>query len=811
MRPIRSFLVLALACAGVASAQTPPVAPQARPPLGASIAVDALGGLPSNANLFPLLDTLIPEIITDRIDTGGVSTGAAARVGARGSTWTQTLFRIGDVEITDPSGTGAPLMIPGVEQWERVDVTTGMMPIDVSAPGVAVSLVPRLPASSWMRTFQFLAAPPALTAGEVAAPPATITRLSSWVNSDFFLSGPLVRDRLAMLASVTWTRAARFERDGQDSIDATLSSAFLNFVSTPTKADQVRLTGWMQRARDAAPHRVEFGQPGAGQRNNGLHLQTAWRRMLPDAKTGVRAFGGVTGGTRTTDLRAPRAIIVDSVTAAPIPNLLHPDTGTERTWSLGARLDRPFATASGKWHTLLAGIDLSRGSSNARPFFDGRVGELVNGIPARVWDFTVPATESSRRSSMFTMFVGDTAAISSKVTINGGLRFEAVGGSSDAGATPVSWRNLLPRAGVRWAMLDTWDVSTFFQYGQYGHRLPLGDLAYGDPTAPTAAMYRWDAATTELPPTGVVGPLVQRWGPGTGGNVSFSSIDPALKRPVMHEAAIGFDAHPRPWAFVRLSGIARRENDLVGVVNIGAPASSYSVIGVPDPGVDIVGSQDDQILLFYNRSPETYGADRYLLTNPEDTETVFLGTEIVGQARVRNTLFIGGFTAGRSDAMAANRGFKAIENDAGLLGDVFINPNSRTNAKGRVFTERGYTFKVAGSRSFARDITFGMIARYQDGQHFARLVVLEGLNQGAEYVRAFPNGKTRFTFSMTVDARLQKSFTIGTYRLVALIDAYNLFNQSLQIEEHAVSGPASRQTSAGQPPRVVQIGARVAF
>jgi hypothetical protein len=89
---------------------------------------------------------------------------------------------------------------------------------------------------------------------------------------------------------------------------------------------------------------------------------------------------------------------------------------------------------------------------------------------------------------------------------------------------------------------------------------------------------------------------------------------------------------------------------------------------------------------------------------------------------------------------------------------------------------------------------------------------MQGLNQGAEAVRAFRNGRTRFTFSMTVDARLQRSFRLGSRRQVtAIIDAYNLFNQALEVEEFSVTGATSRLTSAVQPPRVVQIGARIAF
>ena len=122
----------------MASAQLPE-----RPPLGSAITIDALGMLPAPGNLFSLLDTAVPDVIADRIDTGGLSAGGPARVGAHGSTWTQTLFTLGDVDITDPNGSGTPLLLPGVDMWDRVDVATGLMPIDRSAPGLAITLTPR--------------------------------------------------------------------------------------------------------------------------------------------------------------------------------------------------------------------------------------------------------------------------------------------------------------------------------------------------------------------------------------------------------------------------------------------------------------------------------------------------------------------------------------------------------------------------------------------------------------------------------------------------------------------------------------------
>src|SRR6185369_16225123 len=112
------------ALAQPALAQTPAAFPE-RPPLGAEITVSPLGDLPSSDNLFALLDTIVPDVIADRIEDGGTAAGAPSRVGAHGSSWTQTVYRIGDADITNPNLTGQPLLMPGVDVWDHVAVATG--------------------------------------------------------------------------------------------------------------------------------------------------------------------------------------------------------------------------------------------------------------------------------------------------------------------------------------------------------------------------------------------------------------------------------------------------------------------------------------------------------------------------------------------------------------------------------------------------------------------------------------------------------------------------------------------------------------
>jgi len=237
------------------------------------------------------------------------------------------------------------------------------------------------------------------------------------------------------------------------------------------------------------------------------------------------------------------------------------------------------------------------------------------------------------------------------------------------------------------------------------------------------------------------------------------------------------------------------------------PESAYSVIPLSDPGL----FGDNQTLPIFNRPVSTFGADRYLLTNPAEHQTTFVGAELTGQRETERLFLLFGLTAGRSEGLSANRGFRAIENDAAPLGEVFTNPNARTYAQGRLFNERGYTIKLATVYRFPHDVRVGVAARYQDGQHFSRLVVVPNLNQGPEIVRAFRNGRTRFTFTGTLDARVQKGFTSGTRRIALVLEGYNILDMAYEIEEFQVSGAQSRATTAIQPPPSLHAGIRIEF
>ena len=101
--------------------------------------------------------------------------------------------------------------------------------------------------------------------------------------------------------------------------------------------------------------------------------------------------------------------------------------------------------------------------------------------------------------------------------------------------------------------------------------------------------------------------------------------------------------------------------------------------------------------------------------------------------------------------------------------------------------------------------------RYQDGQPFARLVVVPNLTQGATAVRDYANGGSAFSYVGTLDARLQKTFTSGRSVIAAIIDLYNVPNLGNEVAERIASGQGFRTPTALQPPRTALLGVRVMF
>ena len=746
--------------------------------------------LPASGNPFTVFDAMQTEAIGDRFVAAGLNSATPPRTGGLLNSWTQTQTRFGDINITDPRTGGAPLLLPFLPLFARASVTTGAMAADDNAPALSMTLDPLQPGSTWLREFDGGATGGFLVSG-ASNPIAAVDRVEHWGDAAFAVSGPLT-PRLGLAAAASWRGLSHFDGGSADASTDHVASGFAHMAFAATPTDKVRGIAWLQRVTTA------------GFEDRGVHAQGSWARD-PAAGMRWRLFAGYTERKRSV-ATVPPIVTVDSLTSDPVSDLFDSGDGTSRTWAIGARL-HPF---QGRWMPAV-GVDVNNARVRVVPSGIAQLREFVDGVPARLWTPIVPASTDFRHLVTTAAFVNEYGTVG-PVTIDGGVRVDHAGGAADAATSGVSWTTLLPRARADWRITEKMGIAVTGAYRRSAYQMPLNVLAIGDPAAPVADVARWTGSTSSG--ATAAGPLIARVGPGTAGDASLSRIDQNLQRPVTDEFTLAVRARPFRAFEVELARVGKRESSLLSVVDTGVPFSSYSAFAVPDPSyvAATAGPFDRPFALAFNRPAGTYGRDQYVLTNAIGDPAESWALELNMRSTTEHITLLAGIALTWAYAPAAAIGFLPTQNDQNVLGNLFVDANRESYARGQLFQDRSHAGKIAGIYRFSTGLSVGVVARYQDGQPFARLVAVpEGLTQGPTLVRAYRNGGAAFTYTGTLDVRVQRVFPAGRTTVTAGLDVYNLPGMAKEVSEYVVAGPSFREPTALQPPRTATVSVRIAY
>jgi hypothetical protein len=825
------LLVACLVAAGVSApaAEAPgPVAPtpSPSPPDETALARD----LPSSRNVWSFLETAEPMGVVDRIDGAGLYLGAPGRFSVRGASWTQNVFLLDGVDLTDPRGGGTPLLLPDIDALKAVETTSELAPVEDASPGVTMTLVPREATPSWSGTVRGDGLGSGLQAQEAAGLPPAVARFGWLADGSAVASGPLAGERLRLLLAGHVARASRFERDDPTALDARLASGAAGLTYDASDRDHLQFLVTAQAVERPSTVRARFFGAPVPDRAHAFGSVLRWNRVGEGASGS--AFGGFWTGAldpETDGHEASRP--VDRLTDGPVPDLVFPSHSRGSTWTLGGSFSPRPSPLGRLSHAPRFGIAARRAWTSEQPGPATPIPETVDGLPARVWEYTWAGPDSRRHLLDLAAWAAERLSWGDRLLVEAGLRFERTTAVAEGASQGISWTALLPRVSARLRLTDTGRVTLLGGWGEYRHRLLLDALAFGDPNAPHGSVYRWtDANGDGRYEPDERGDLVARVGPGAPDG-TLAVIDPQLRAPRTRELVAGIEASLGGGVVASFRAFDRRETNLVEPVNVGVPASGYDVRYLPDPGGDLVGHEDDQLLPVFDRRPETFGLDRYLLANPADDTGLFQGVELrIEKAVGRRLALLAGATAYRTEIRGANRSFGVTENDQGILGELYDDPNAYTYSKGRGYFDRAFTIKLAATWRAPGDWRLGLDARYQDGQPFGRLVVVEDLAQGPELVPATSRGQSfgraattdpegrpliadghRFTYTLTLDLRVEKGFALGPRRLALIVEAFNLLGTGNEVEEDVVWGPGFRDPTAVQPPRAVRLGARFDF
>ncbi len=735
-----------------------------------------LSRLPHAGTVSTVLETLEPFAVTDRIDVAGVESATAPLWSVRGSSWTQNRVLLDGLDVTDPAG-GASLLYPDVPFFEEISLVTSANPPDVAGPGAEIHLVTRAPPSAFEGSLSVRYTGSALQSenlGEellaLGIEPREVIRFPSarleWGGRGFY--GTVHGFDLT-------TRIPKFEADEKMSL---LGAA-----------------GKLARER--------WSVLGIAQR---LDHPTYGARPLAEAATAVEARE--TFQVAQASLDAGGGFFRLGFARGELDSTISEDGSPLRDLATGERFEAPSLVVDRtrtRWsavglgdlvlsrHLLRGGLELSHAAESGRVSVPGSMERLL--VDGRGHAISLYSGSGEREASVnrLGLHLRD-AFYAGPFRLSPGVRVDL----SRSG--PIRWASLSGTVDLGYALTPSSEV--LFSLGRHPHVLTTRlrgveqDLSW--------TWRRWNDANADREvDAGEVGEPLRR------GGGSFTSLENDLPRPYTHELTIGVEKRFRR-GFLRFSGYHRREKRLLETVNVGIAPESYESFFFHDVGVDgELGTEDDREIPIYDQRHQL-GEDRFRLTAPSGLESFAQGVELLlGFDHGRLSWQLSG--RAYRDVGSASVGNEPEENDTGVLGDLFDDPNTLTSAEGRLYFDRAFTGKLALTARGPLGIDFGAAIRYWDGQPFARQIFFEDLGQGFTIVQAYFRGRLRYAFNMTVDVRLEREFPLGRSRLALALDAFNLFNQTLQTGENVRSGETFREPTFVQPARTLALRGRLRF
>ncbi|HKE26704.1 MAG TPA: carboxypeptidase-like regulatory domain-containing protein [Bryobacteraceae bacterium] len=782
---------------------------------------------PEPFNLQGGLLSLDPAAVSEPLDFTGLADNRLAVVSVGSSSWAATQFRVEGMDATDSYQPGRPVTLPDVQALETTVVRSAFALQTSGSYGAEAGVYLAQPGAAWHGALETDGSGAPLASG-IAEQYGWMTRdhaevgghLTRW--ADVFASGtgqwssqslPLVDAGTNQRSRMLYGNIRGRVRPGpRDFLDALYSGSRVDLSNGGMPAGFEALAG-----RRMSP---EFSMPGGFANQAEVdHLdfvQTGWTHLFaPGSRRGAleARYGYATThmDTREASASVPDQSRIDLVTdlvsgAAPLGNFaVRTRHELAATWQPAVGR-RQRLTVGGGWETS---------APRNRFSVPGNLNLITaNGAPAFVVAMNTPV-DSTARVAEGSVYANDHLNIASGLTADVGLLSDFSRGRLSAGPDLISWNGVSPRAGLVWQIPRARGLE--IQAGWFRLQAPLAGryLDFGNPNSLGGNVYQWtDRNGDGWFQPGEQGPLITRFGG------PYSSIDPSLRRTYADEIHVGVQM---PFGHTAIAGLRlfrRDEKQRIAAVNTGVPPPAFTPKTVIDPGPDgSPGTFDDSTLTVWAQNPATFGQDHYVLTNPAGLRMQNTGFVAEVASSFRGVTLRASFTAEKSYG-PTNPGNAVFEDDSGVVGSLYADPNTLINASNRTYLDRAFVGKVQGVyRLPARlgGIQVASIAGYVDGLVFARELLVTGLAQGPflvpATVRGSPEGGNRARYIPSWNLRASRDFRLPFGNVLAAADVMNVTNAAHAIQQSDVTGPNFnlRLPVEVQPARFVRLELRYDF
>lgn len=784
---------------------------------------------PSAHNIWSLVENQDLSATTNRIDVGGLWSSIPALFSSRGGcSWTQSIYLLNGLDVTDPYWTGRPLFFPDFFSLRYTQLINAGHPPQALAPGAYYNLITQEGHPDYHGGISFFYVDQSMGSSNItpALEQEGISEshtFNSYVDSHIHLSGPLVRNKLFFFTSWTSIYIARDLADYEQEDEASIYSGLLSLNYRGSRSTlQFLWTGQIISHPTFGAGRHIPPSATTDQKNlyNVIQLTWNWRPNDSNFLKGGVSFnqGRIHSRFQEGSIGQHGLEIFKNIPSGPASFASEDNRSSLNLILKGESLLTNLLKAS---HRFQYGIQLQHShSSSKKEVRDNLHLRFYEGQPLEIIKYNTPL---HHRESAFLLnvFAQDSLTFSNFFSFYFGLHlaysrgwvpsqepndfdFDSLDDNSRK-LNRINWLNLSPRLGLIFPLSRSKKTAFKISLARYYFRLPLHLLTYGNPNALGGEVYSWEDTNNDRQyQEGEARMLIRREGP------FFSSIDPDLKRPYTDELAISLvHAFGSGWRF-SLGGFFRETRNLIQTINIGVPFTAYDPVEFFDIGDDrIPRTHDDLNFIVYNQRENALGQDFFLLTNPDSEKTSqYQGLDLVLVKRYGSkfTFFLS-LTATRAVG-TTNPGNTEWENDNGVVGTLNDNPNTLINARGRLRFDRAYTGRIGFNYLAPFNIRVGGIVKYYDGQPFARKIIVTGMNQGPFFIQAHPRGVSRYEYNLTVDVRIEKTFNWGKGKFRIILDGFNILNSSQATEENEWTGPEYplRFATEIQSPRVFRLG-----
>lgn len=396
----------------------------------------------------------------------------------------------------------------------------------------------------------------------------------------------------------------------------------------------------------------------------------------------------------------------------------------------------------------------------------------------------------------FSAFVQDNWSVTDKLKINPGLRINYYRGSlSGLGTVFTPQVGIAPRLGVTYDIFDDHSTVIKAHYGKYYDNIITSYYSFNAVQNPLTE-YEW-----------IEGAWVEQFTINYENRYKFAD---KIRMPYMNQYTIGVEREILKDFTVGVSYIYRENKDFIDAV---ATNAQFNELTYTDPETNRNYTIYDQI---------NFEDTTYIVTNPKKgdypivaftPERKYQGVQLLINKRFSNRWMVNAsYTYGRATGNNDNDPWDNSNSSSLGFSQLFQDKNAQINADGHLTVDPTHMVKIQGTVVLPLDIYLSPNLTYISGNTYNRMMIVEGLSQGEiTYIRSDPLGFYRLPANFNLDLRLEKQFKIGKFRIGAVVDVYNVFNNDTVTAVITDAGEYFQDTDAIMNPRAFRAGLRLYF